>query len=84
MGSPTVRAVASRSQGGLQIAARLFDVDPDGQQTLVARGLWRPMVTGEDRVRQVFQLNPNGYHFDEGHVVKLELAPHDEPYGAQD
>ncbi len=83
MGSPTVKARIALAGEDSQIAARLLDVGTDGQQTLVARGLWRPMVTGTERVRQVFQLNPNGYHFAEGHVAKLELAPHDKPYGLQ-
>ena len=83
MGSPTVKARFALAGADSQVAARLFDVAPDGQQTLVARGLWRPEVTGTDRVRQVFQLNPNGYTFAEGHVPKLELMPHDRPYGLQ-
>jgi hypothetical protein len=83
IGSPTVTARIALAGGDSQLAARLFDVAPDGQQTLVARGLWRPDVTGKRRVRQVFQLNPNGYTFAEGHVPKLELAPHDDPYGLQ-
>jgi hypothetical protein len=32
-------------------------------------------------VRQVFQLNPNGWTFAAGHVPKLELLPDDSPYG---
>jgi predicted acyl esterase len=83
MGSPTVVARFATAGEDSQVAARLLDVAPNGQQTLVARGLWRPMVTGDARVRQVFQLNPNGYRFAEGHVPKLELAPHDFPFGAR-
>ena len=63
-----------------QVAARLLDVGPDGKETLVARGLWRPKV-GSNPVRQVFQLHPNGWHFAAGHVAKLELLPNDAPYG---
>ncbi len=82
MGSPTVVADFALSGENSQVAARLLDVAPDGQQTLVARGLWRPKVTGNEFSRQVFQLNPNGYLFEAGHVAKLELAPQDWPYGA--
>ncbi|MEO8091381.1 MAG: CocE/NonD family hydrolase [bacterium] len=83
MGSPTVVAEFALPGNNSQVAARLLDVAPDGQQTLVARGLWRPKVTGSKFSRQVFQLNPNGYQFEAGHVVKLELAPHDFPYGME-
>ena len=83
LGSPTLIAEFALPGENTQVAARLLDVAPDGQQTLVARGLWRPKVTGKDFAKQVFQLNPNGYKFEAGHVVKLELAPHDSPYGAK-
>ena len=29
----------------------------------------------------MFQLHPNGYKFEPGHVAKLELLPNDTPYG---
>jgi predicted acyl esterase len=81
LGSPTVIADIALPGANSQLAARLFDVAPDGQQTLVARGLWRPEVSGKRAVRQVFQLTPNGWQFAEGHVPKLELLPNDAPYG---
>ena len=75
MGSPTVIADITLPGDNSQVAARLLDVDPDGQETLVARGLWRPASGGP--TRQVFQLHPNGWTFAEGHVPKLELLPKD-------
>jgi hypothetical protein len=80
LGSPTVLA-GFRSPGETsQVAARLLDVSPEGEERLVARGLWRPRVgTGFDR--QIFQMHPNGWHFAPGHVAKLELLPQDSPYG---
>jgi Acetyl xylan esterase (AXE1) len=80
LGSPTVIADFRSPGRNSQVAARLLDVSPDGEQVLVARGLWRPVVDS-DRVRQVFQLHPNGWHFAAGHVPKLELLPQDAPYG---
>ncbi len=60
-----------------QIAARLWDVAPDGgPQTLVARGLYRPTGDGD----QVFELHANGWRFAPGHVAKLELLGADPPY----
>ena len=60
-------------------AARLLDVGPDGQQTLVERGLLRPRV-GAPRAVQVLQLHPNVWHVAPGHALKLELLPDDVPY----
>jgi hypothetical protein len=74
MGSATVVADVNSPSPNNQIAARLLDVAPGGQQTLVARGLFRP-PTGNGR--QVFQLHPNGYTFAAGHVPKLQLLAKD-------
>jgi hypothetical protein len=76
LGSPTVIADFTLPGNTSQVAARLLDVDPTtGQETLVARGLWRPATGGPQR--QVFQLHPAGWHFATGHVAKLELLPKD-------
>ena len=80
MGSATVQADFKLTDTNSQVAARLLDVDPDGKETLVARGIWRPK-TAPGFVRQVFQLHPNGWHFAAGHTAKLELLPSDSPYG---
>jgi predicted acyl esterase len=77
LGSPTIVADISAPVPSSQIAARLLDVGPDGNETLVARGLYRPSESG----RQVFQLHPNAWRFAAGHTPKLELLGHDMPYG---
>ncbi|MGZ8666933.1 MAG: CocE/NonD family hydrolase C-terminal non-catalytic domain-containing protein, partial [Solirubrobacterales bacterium] len=80
LGSPTVVADFKLTDANSQVAARLLDVGPDGKETLVNRGLWRPK-TDPGFVKQVFQLHPNGWHFAAGHIAKLELLPNDAPYG---
>jgi hypothetical protein len=80
MGSPTVIADFDLQGENSQVAARLLDVAPDGQERLVARGLWRPATGGP--ARQVFQLFPSGWTFATGHVPKLELLPADTNSGA--
>ena len=62
-----------------QIAARLLDVGPEGQEQLVERGLYRPLIDG-GAGKQVFQLHPNVFHVAAGHQLKLELLPDDYPY----
>jgi hypothetical protein len=82
-GSPTVIADIDSPGPTSQVAARLLDVAPSGDESLVARGLYRP-GTGEltpGGARQVFQLHANGWKFEDGHVAKLELLPNDAPYG---
>jgi hypothetical protein len=75
LGAATVIAKFTLPGDTSQVAARLLDVAPDGQETLVARGLWRPATGGP--TKQVFQLHPNGWTFAAGHVPKLELLPAD-------
>lgn len=78
LGAPTVIADMAVSGQSSQVAARLWDVAPSGgQQTLVARGVFRPGAGGP---RQVFQLGGNGWRFEPGHVPRLELLGNDAPY----
>ncbi|MBA2522472.1 MAG: acetylxylan esterase [Solirubrobacterales bacterium] len=82
MGSPTIVADIVNPGPFSQLAGRLVDVDPGGNETLVARGVYRPDVTAAGAgTRQVFQLHANGYRFAPGHVAKLELRPSDPPGG---
>jgi hypothetical protein len=74
MGSPTVIAKIDSPTANSEMAARLFDVDPSGTETLVDRQLFRPAVGS---AKQVFQLHPSGHLFAAGHVAKLELLPKD-------
>jgi hypothetical protein len=78
LGSPSIRARLAVSGTAAQIAARLWDVAPDGKsQTLVARGTYRPAGAGGG---VAFALHPNGWRFAPGHVPKLELLGADAPY----
>jgi hypothetical protein len=78
LGSPTVIVKFKLPGNTSQVAARLLDVDPLGMESLVARGLWRPQ-TGTHT--QAFQLHANGWHFDKGHVARLELLAKDDGNG---
>lgn len=81
MGSPTIVADVRSTGPSSQLVSRLLDVDPSsGEETLVARGIYRPELSPTGGVRQVFQLHPNGYELAAGHVAKLELLPSDAPY----
>jgi predicted acyl esterase len=77
LGSPTVVADLATSNVDSELAARLLDVLPNGEERLVARGLLRP---GNGGTPVVFQLHPQGYRFAGGDTVKLELLPSDAPY----
>lgn len=89
LGGPTVRTSLTVTDdssqapyvtgpaGGTQIAARLWDVAPDGSALLLTRLLYRPRSSGP----QAFQLHPIGYRVPAGHRLALELRGSDAPYG---
>jgi pimeloyl-ACP methyl ester carboxylesterase len=74
LGLPTVRAeIKTKGRGGM-IAARLWDVS-GSEQTLVSRGIYR--LRDNQKGKLVFQLFGNGWRFERGHTVKLELVGSD-------
>jgi hypothetical protein len=79
LGAPTVIADLAAHGSFAQVAARLWDVAPDGEQTLVSHSFYRPR--SDNAGPQVFQLHPNGWHFAAGHAPKLELLGQSVPLG---
>ncbi|MCX6385112.1 MAG: hypothetical protein NTV40_00505 [Solirubrobacterales bacterium] len=75
MGLPTVKATIAATGLYPQIASRLWDVAPDGRQTLIARGVRR--LTANQHATITFQLSGNAYVFEQGHQVRLELMHSD-------
>ena len=78
LGLPTVHATIATTGVFGEIAARLWDVLPGGEQRLVSRGVYR---LEEGQSGQIaFQLHGNGYRFAPGDTVKLQLLGRDAPY----
>jgi hypothetical protein len=62
---------------GLQLNSRLYDVFPNGDALMVDRGARRV----ENASGQVtYQLHGNGWRFQAGHKVRIEVAQDDDPY----
>lgn len=80
LGSPTIVAdfVVTGAEYA-QVAGRLWDVAPDGSQTLISHGFYRPR--SDNLNPQAFQLPPNGWRFAAGHAPKLELLGQSVPAG---
>jgi fermentation-respiration switch protein FrsA (DUF1100 family) len=81
LGLPTVQATIQTTGQYGQIAARLWDLLPNGNQRLISRGVYslRNNQTGQI----VFQLHGNGYRFAKGDTVELQLLGRDAPYYQQ-
>jgi hypothetical protein len=78
-GSPTIVAKLTTSGANDMVAARLYDVD-GASERLIARGVQRPLGVGAGPTQQVFQLHPQAWTVQPGHVLKLELLAQDSPY----
>jgi hypothetical protein len=78
MGLPTVTASVKTTGLYGEIAARLWDVLPGGQERLVTRSVYR--LTENQTGTITFQLHGNGYEFPKGDTVRLQLLGRDAPY----
>ena len=78
-GSPTIVAKLTVNGANDMVAARLYDVD-GATQRLIARGVQRPLNPGGGPSEQVFQLHPQAWTVQPGHVLKLELLAQDAQY----
>ena len=78
LGLPKVQATIATTGPFGEIAARLWDVLPGGEQRLVSRGVYRLLENQSGTI--TFQLHGNGYRFAAGDTVKLQLLGRDAPY----
>jgi hypothetical protein len=78
-GAPTIVAKLNVTGANDMVVARLYDVD-GATQRLIARGVQRPLGVGAGPTEQVFQLHPQAWTVQPGHVLKLELLAQDAPY----
>jgi pimeloyl-ACP methyl ester carboxylesterase len=78
MGLSTVRAQIHTTGNFGQIDARLWDIAPNGRQTLISRGVYSLRNDQSGGIK--FQLHGNGWRFAKGHVAELQLLGRDSPY----
>ena len=64
----------------VQLNARLWDVAPDGTQTLVTRGAYRAVAPDPAGEVAEYQLFGNHWRFEPGHRLMLEVTADDSPY----
>ena len=78
LGMPTVTATIKTTGPFGEVASRLWDILPSGEQRLISRGIYR---LSENQTGTItFQLHGNGYEFAKGDTVKLQLLGRDAPY----
>jgi LPXTG-motif cell wall-anchored protein len=80
-GQPLVKLTVQASAPDVELPTRLWDVSPDGKQTLISRGVYRLAGTPTAPSGPVaFQLSGNAWRLPAGDKLKLEVAGADTPY----
>jgi predicted acyl esterase len=64
----------------IELDSRLWDVAPDGTQTLVTRGAYRAVAPSSEGETADYELFGNAWRFAAGHRLMLEIAQSDAPY----
>ncbi len=81
MGATTVIGEFSAPGRNDQFVARLYDENVSaGTEELIGRQVYRPINPEGGFTKQVFQIHPQAWKVEAGHVLKLELLAQDSPY----
>ncbi|HEV2755361.1 MAG TPA: CocE/NonD family hydrolase C-terminal non-catalytic domain-containing protein [Actinomycetota bacterium] len=86
LGIPTLTLEYETAATDYWIAARVYDRQPDGgAMTLVTRGVCRVnLAAHEERTCEVFDLHGNGWRFEKGHTLVIEVTQADSPFLRRD
>jgi uncharacterized protein len=79
LGSPALHVSASIVGTDAEVNSRLWDVAPDGSVTLVSRGEYR-WTGSPGAVSITYAMLGNGWVFNAGHSLRLEVTQNDAPY----
>jgi hypothetical protein len=77
LGATNVTISYTATTTPLQLNARLYDVLPNGTAVMVDRGVRRVDSTGP---QISYELHGNGWRFEPGHKVRIEITQADVPY----
>jgi predicted acyl esterase len=84
VGMPLLRLRYRTAASDAQLNARLWDVAPDGTQTLVTRGAHRVLRPDPSGETAEYELFGNHWRFEPGHRLLLEVTQDDSPYLRRD
>jgi predicted acyl esterase len=84
VGMPLLRLRYRALAQDIQLIARLWDVAPDGTQTLVSRGAWREVAPDPGGETAEYELFGNHWRFETGHRLLLEVTQDDSTYFRRD
>jgi poly(3-hydroxybutyrate) depolymerase len=84
IGMPRLHLRVRAAGTDLELNSRLWDVAPDGTQTLVSRGAYRVVAPNAAGEEVDYELFGNAWSFGAGHQLLLELTQDDSPYFRRD
>ena len=84
LGDPHLELTYDASGLDVQLNSRLWDVAPDGTQTLVTRGAYRVGLPSNGRVPLRYDLYGNHWRFERGHELMLEVTSDDSTFFRRD
>ena len=79
-GMPRLRFSFHAVASDITLDSRLWDVAPDGTETLVSRGAWRGVGTQAAGGQVDTELFANAWRFAAGHRIRLEITQSDATY----
>ncbi len=80
LGLPRLELSFRAAAPDVQLNSRLWDVAPDGTQTLIDRGAYRALNPDPSGARAVYELFGNAWRLRAGHRLRLEVLQSDAPY----
>jgi fermentation-respiration switch protein FrsA (DUF1100 family) len=80
LGLPRLRVRYRSAAPDLQLNSRLWDVAPDGTQTLITRGAWRSVAPNPAGDQADYELFGNAWRLRRGRSLRLEVVQSDASY----
>jgi predicted acyl esterase len=84
LGMPRLKLAYEATGPDIQLNSRLWDVAPDGVQTLVTRAAYRVVDPGTGEQTAIYDLYGNHWHLESGHELLLEVTGDDSTFFRRD
>jgi hypothetical protein len=84
LGMPRLELSYEATGTDIQLNSRLWDVGPDGVQTLVTRAAFRVVAPGTGEQKAAYDLYGNHWHLEKGHELLLEVTGDDSTFFRRD
>ena len=84
LGMPRLELTYEAVGTDIQLNSRLWDVGPDGVQTLITRGAFRVVEPGAGEQRVTYDLYGNHWRLEKGHELLLEVTGDDSTFFRRD